>query len=359
MRKTGAIEEVPMAIIGGLDLHRQQITFDCLNTDTGEIRTGQLRPATREAFRAWLAKSFQGRENVRLAVEGCTGWRFVVEEMQRAGVEPHLAEPADTATLRGRKRRAKTDKADARLLRQLLGQERLPESWIPPQHVMEVRTLARLYIALMDERRAWQQRIQAQLYHQGVPPVRGLLTLEGRKAIEAAQLSPTARQMTETALVTITALDEQIEPLRAQLKAIGRCQPGARALMAIFGIGALCGVIIWAELGDCRRFRRSDQAVRFAGLDVTVWSTDGRRPPGWLSHQGSPVLRWALFEAAQAASRSQSPDYDYYAQQRERQSGKNPTLSVARKLLRRCHHILRELGDEAWLPLEEQKDKAA
>jgi transposase len=286
MRKTGAIEEVPMTIIGGLDLHRRQITFDYLNTNTGEVRTGQLRPATREAFRPWLAETFQGRDDVRLAVEGCTGWRFVVEEMQRAGVEPHLAEPADTATLRGRKNRAKTDKADARLLRDLLSQERLPESWIPPQHVMEVRTLVRLYVALMDERRGWQQRMQAQLYHQGVPPLRGLLTVEGRKAIEVAQLSPSGRQMVETALVTIAALDQQIEPLRAQLKSIGGRQPGARALMAIFGIGALCGVVIWAELGDCRRFRRSDQAVRFAGLDVTVWSTDGRpaglvEPPGF------------------------------------------------------------------------------
>jgi len=348
-----------MAIIGGLDLHRQQITFDYLSTDTGEIRTGQLRPATREAFRAWLAKSFQGRDDVMLAVEGCTGWRFVVEEMQRAGVEPHLAEPADTATLRGRKSRAKTDKADARLLRELLCQKRLPESWIPPQNVLEVRTLARLYLALMDERRAWLQRIHAQLYHQGVPPVASLLTFEGRKAIEAAQLSPTGRQMVETALVTIAALDQQIDPLRAQLKSIGRRQPGARALMAIYGIGALCGVIIWAELGDCRRFHRSDQAVRFAGLDVTVWSTDGRRPPGWLSHQGSPQLRWSLFEAAKAAARSQSPDYDYYQKVRERKGGKNPTLSVARKLLRHCYHILRELGDEAWAPLALPAEKVA
>ena len=42
----------------------------------------------------------------------------------------------------------------------------LPESWIPPAHVVEMRTLGRLYCALMDERRAWQQRIHAQLFYQ-------------------------------------------------------------------------------------------------------------------------------------------------------------------------------------------------
>ena len=97
---------------------------------------------------------FDGRDEVAFAVEGCTGWRFVVEELTRARVEPHLAEPADTANLRGRKKRAKTDRADARLLRELLAQQRLPESWAPPSHVLEVRTLGRLYVTLMDERRA-------------------------------------------------------------------------------------------------------------------------------------------------------------------------------------------------------------
>ncbi len=339
-----------MAIVGGFDVHRAQITFDYLDSDTGDVSTGQIRPATRLALRTWLGERFAGRDDVAFAVEGCTGWRFVIEEMQRAGVEAHLAEPADTATQRGRKKRAKTDRTDARLQRELLAGGRLPESWIPPPHVTEVRTLGRLYVALMDERRAWQQRIHAQLFHQGVPVVRGLLTAEGRAALGQAELSAAGRRMVSTALAAIDALTELIVPLRAKLQAIGARQPGARALMAHYGIGALSAAIIWAELGDCRRFSRSDQAVRFAGLDVTVWSSDAKRSAGRLARQGSPELRWALFEAAKAAARTTSPDHAYYVAVRDRLGGKRPTLSVARKLVRRCHHTLRELGDEAWVP---------
>ena len=97
----------------------------------------------------------------------------------------------------------------------------------------------------------------------------------------------------------------------------------------------------------------SDQVVRFAGLDVTVYSSDGKRCPGHLSHQGSPALRWAAFEAAKCAARPGSPDYAYYHQVAERTrgnkqtSGKNPTLAVERQLLRRCYHTLRALGDAA------------
>ena len=88
-----------MTIVGGLDVHRRQITFDYLDTDTGEVRRGRVSPATREGLREWLAR-FEDRK-AAFAVEGCTGWRFVVEELERAGIEAHMAEPADTAALRG------------------------------------------------------------------------------------------------------------------------------------------------------------------------------------------------------------------------------------------------------------------
>ena len=79
-----------MAIVGGFDVHRSQITFDCLDTGTGEVSRGEIRPATRARLRSWLQR-FRGQD-VAIAVEASTGWRFVVEEFEAAGVEPHLAE---------------------------------------------------------------------------------------------------------------------------------------------------------------------------------------------------------------------------------------------------------------------------
>lgn len=348
-----------MTIIGGLDVHRAQITYDYLDSETGEVRTGQVRPATREAVRAWLAGRFGGRCDVKLALEGCTGWRFIVEELQSAGIEAHLAEPADTAALRGPKKRAKTDGRDARLLRDLLLQGRLPESWIPPQHVLEARTLGRLYLALMAGRRTWLQRIQAQLYHQGVPEVAALLTCEGLDALAAAELSPAGRQVIDTALAVIADLERQLQQLRAQLHTLGRSLPGPRALKLHYGIGALCAVVIWAEMGDCRRFGHPDQAVRLAGLDVTVWASDSKRAAGRLARQGAPTLRWALFEAAKCAARQKSPDHDYYQSVRARLDAKRATLSVARKLARRCYHTLRDLGPEALAAPDESIPRAA
>jgi transposase len=114
-----------MSIVGGLDIHRKQLTFDYLDTVTGEVRRGQIAPADREHLRAWLVR-FAGREGVAFAVEGCTGWRYVAEELAAAGIAAHVGEPADTAAARGRKRHAKTDKTDSALLRRLLAEGRWP-----------------------------------------------------------------------------------------------------------------------------------------------------------------------------------------------------------------------------------------
>ena len=129
-----------MPIVGGLDIHRKQITFDYLDTVTGQVRRGQIAPADRAHLRAWLAR-FSGRDDVAFAVEACTGWRYIAEELAAVGIAVHLAEPADTAFARGRKRHAKTDKTDSRHLRMLLAEGRLPECWIPPGHILEARAL--------------------------------------------------------------------------------------------------------------------------------------------------------------------------------------------------------------------------
>jgi transposase len=65
-----------MPIVGGLDIHRKRITFDYLDTLTGQVCRGQVSPADREHLRAWLAR-FADREDVAFAVKGCTGWRYV------------------------------------------------------------------------------------------------------------------------------------------------------------------------------------------------------------------------------------------------------------------------------------------
>src|SRR5215210_213645 len=166
-------------IVMGLDQHRGQVTAEWIETETGEVSRARVVPAHREPVRRFLGR-FRGHE-LEVALEATTGWRFVVEELRAIGAGVHLAEPAETAARRGNKKRAKSDRADARHLRELVMIERLPQSWIPPDHLLDLRARVRLRHTLADQRGEWQQRIQAVLYHHGCPQRRALMTGDGRE----------------------------------------------------------------------------------------------------------------------------------------------------------------------------------
>jgi transposase len=206
-----------MSIVGGLDIHRKQLTFDYLDTMTGQVTRGQVAPADREHLRAWLAR-FSGRD-AEFAIEGCTGWRYVAAELAAAGVGVHLAEPADTAFARGRKRHAKTDKTDSRHLRKLLAEGRLPDCRIPPEQVLEARALLEAYHDLRREHTAWVQRIHAVFFHQGGPAI-GEGTLRGAGAWPRPGPRPprtcrrAGQQQVTVALAMMTCLEDQMHELR-------------------------------------------------------------------------------------------------------------------------------------------------
>jgi transposase len=252
-----------MTIVMGLDQHRAQITAEWIDTETGEIARARVAPAHREPVRR-----FAGRE-LEVALEATTGWRFVVEELRAVGAGVHLAEPAETSARRNKKR-PKTDRADARHLGELLMLDKLPECWIPPDHLLDLRARVRLRHTLIDDRGEWQQRIRAVLYHHGVRHRRDLvlLTAEGHAWLQQAPLPEAAREQVTVALRMIDALDQQLPALDRYLRAYARRQAGCKALMGHFGIGELTSVAILAELGECRRFSSSRHAVRYVGMDA-------------------------------------------------------------------------------------------
>jgi transposase len=341
----------PGAIVAGFDVHLRQITFDCVDSVTGEVARGRIAsdPA---AVEGWVAQ-FCGRE-VHVAIEACTGWLFVARAVQRAGGVAHLAETVETRALRGRKRRAKTDRQDARWLRELLAEGRLPESWIAPEHVRQWRSRLHLRKALIDERTQWLLRIRSVLYHHGISagaPAR-IAAADGREFLKRLDLPLDAHERITVALFMVDTLERQIHKLERELRRLARHQPGCQALMTQFGIGELIALTFLSELGDASRLSSSRKAVRFTGLDIGVHRPDRTSRVGKLTRQGSSSLRWALYEAAQSATRPRSPDYAHYHALRA--SGLTHTrasLTIARKIARRSYHLLHDLGPDALSPV--------
>ncbi|WP_239523974.1 IS110 family transposase [Geodermatophilus normandii] len=340
-----------MGVVGGLDIHRRQITFDYLDERSGELRHGRIAPADRMLLRGWPEHLLADTGTpAAFAVEGCTGWRFVVEELQRAGIEAHLAEPADTSAARGPKGRAKTDRADARLLRELLADGRLPESWIPPAHVLEMRARLQLFKDLREQHTAWIQRLHAILLHHGAPAVSGdLLGGENRRRLEAGEgLSPAGRQAVATALRIIDALNAKLDPLRRQIAAFTARQLGCRALQADYGIGPITAAALWSELGA-----RPASPPRARRCGTPAWTSPCS--PRRRTHRRSPVPA-GLATCAGHCSRPRSvlpaPSLSTTPTTAGRRPDRRRTSHPlgGPQMVRRAHHTLRALGDQALAP---------
>ena len=224
---------------------------------------------------------------------------------------------------------------------------------IPPSRILECRALLETYHDLRAEHTAWVQRVHAVFFHQGAPALgegalrteRGVAEL---RAAAAAHLSPAGQLQVATALDMLAATEARLGPLRQQLRETARHLTGARVLAErLYGVGPIAALALTCWLGGAGRFSSSAKAVRFTGLDITVWSSDRKGPPGRLSRQGPPVLRWAVYEAGKTHARSSAPDHGYYAAVADRKNTKRAALSEARKIVRQACHILAELGDDA------------
>jgi transposase len=206
---------------------------------------------------------------------------------------------------------------------------------------------------LVEERTGWLQRIRATLFHHGVAGAPDdLHSNAGAEFLDSLELPADARERIDVALKLIEALDAQLGPLERELRALARRQRGTRALMRQFGMGELTALVTLTELGDVGRLSASRKAVRMAGIDIGVHRSDRTSRVGKLNRQGSPHLRWALYEAAQSACRPRSPDHpDYVALKARGLTHTRASLTIARKLARRSYHILRELGPAALEPV--------
>ena len=164
-------------LFAAIDIHKQAFQAAVLDPDGGEVVEERFS-ADRESLGRW-ADQWRGRVGV-VAIEATIGWRWVWRELVAIGFDVRLAEPLQARALLGRRRSAKTDRLDARWLARLLAKEMLPESWIPPAQIQQLRDRTRLRKALAEDRRRWGQHLHAYLLHEGGGRARGR-TCSGRR----------------------------------------------------------------------------------------------------------------------------------------------------------------------------------
>ncbi len=324
-----------MSVYVGIDVHRKRSQVAVINQD-GEVLANRNVPNGVETVLGVIGGLPAGTP---AAFEAAYGWGWLVELLEDYGFAPHLVHPLRCKAIASA--RLKNDKVDAAILAQLLRADLLPEAWIAPPAVRQLRALLRHRVQLVRLRTLLRNRIHAVLADHGHDRPAGCWSGPGRAWIDSLPLPSVSREVIDDDLAMIDALQVPIDRLDWEVRQRARSDPRVKVLTQLPGVGPFIALVILAEIGDVTRFGSARKLASWAGLTPTVRGSDRTIRHGHISKQGSAWLRWALAEAAQNAKRSPQVAASYQAMARRR-GRKIATTAIARKLLTRAWHLLND-----------------
>ena len=326
-----------MSVYVGIDVHRKRSQLAVIDA-TGEVLANRNVPNGVEPILKVIGGLPPGTPAAFEAAFG-TGW--LVELLEGYGFDPHLVHPSRCKAIASA--RLKNDKAGAEILAQLLRADLLPEAWIAPPAVRQLRALLRHRVQLVRLRTLLRNRIHAVLADHGHGRPAGCWSGPGREWLASLPLPAASREVIEDDLALIDALEVPIGRPDCEIRQRARSDPRVKVLTQLPGVGPFTALVIVAEIGDVSRFASARKLASWAGLTPTVRGSDRVAHYGHISKQGSVWLRWVLCEAAQTAKRS--PQFaDGYQAIARRRGKKIATTAVARKLLTRAWHLLTDAG---------------
>ena len=275
-----------------------------------------------------------------VAFEAAYGWGWLVELLEELELEPHLVHPSRCKAIASA--RLKNDKVDAATLAQLLRADLLPEAWIAPQQVRDLRALLRHRASLVRLSTLCKNRIHAVLADRGIGEDQVLWAGPGRAWLADLALPPIPRAIIQDCCGLLDTLAIPIARLEGEISALAKPDPRVQALQVLPGVGRLTAMTLVAEIGDIGRFPTARKLCAWAGLTPQVRNSDRKVRHGHITKQGSPWVRGILQEAAQTAKRH--PMFAGAYGELARRRGKNiATTAIARRLLARSFHILTQL----------------
>jgi len=322
-----------MSVYVGIDVHRKRSQVAVIDQD-GQVLTNRN---VNNGVAPILSVIGGLPAGTKAAFEAAYGWGWLVELLEDYGFEPHLVHPLQCKAIASA--RLKNDKVDAAILAQLLRADLLPEAWIAPLEVRQLRALLRHRIQLVRLRTLLRNRIHAVLADHGHGRPEGCWSGPGRAWIASLDLPAVSAEVIQDALALIDALESVTGRLDAEIRGHARSDPRVNVLTRLPGVGPFTALVLLAEIGDITRFASARKLASWAGLTPTVRGSDRTVRHGHISKQGSVWVRWILCEAAQKAKRH--PDFAAsYQAIAGRRGTKIATTAIARKLLTRAYHLL-------------------
>jgi transposase len=320
----------------GIDLHRRRSVIVRM-TPAGEV-LGIVRVDNDPvALSLELAKAGPDPEVV---LEATYGWYWAADLLQACGASVHLAHPLGVKMFGYQ--RVKTDARDSTNLAELLRMDRLPEAWLAPPAVRELRELVRYRAKLVALRSGLKAQVHAVLAKEGVRvPMSDLFGVAGTRLLDELHLGRAYGLRIASLRRLLVAYDQEITMLGREISSALAGDVGYLAIQTIPGVGPVLAAVFVAEIGDVYRFAGAPQLCSWAGLMPRHHESDTTVRRGPITKQGPRLVRWAAVEATQRLPRGskQAADFHRIADRRGTGIGR---VAAARRLLTLVYYGLRD-----------------
>lgn len=325
--------------IVGIDLHLHRSVIARIDEHGNELGWVRIDNDPKKL----IAECRKAGRGGPVAIEATYGWYWAVDALFGAGFEVHLAHPLGLKALRKRKR-VKTDPADAYELASLLRLGSLPEAYIAPPELRELRELVRHRRQLVKAATSVKAGVRALLAKHNIRLT--ATQLDGDTAtglMDALDLPGSYAQRLASQRRLLLVLADEIASVEVDLARRLRHHPGYCNLLKVKGIGPILAAVLVAEIGDVTRFPTAGALCCWAGLTPRHYESDKTVHRGHISKEGDTLVRWAAVEAIQ---RQTEPAVKAVKDGIMARRGKNvrniAKVAAARKMLEVVYYVLRD-----------------
>jgi transposase len=325
--------------IVGCDLHARQQTIAMVDTETGEF-TEKTLCHEGNAVRAFYAAQ---EGPVLVGIEATGSMQWFLELLEELGIECRVGHPAKIRAQETRKQ--KHDRRDARLLLELLSEDRFPEIWMPSSEQRDLRTLLRDRDQWVRMRTRVQHTLQAIALNHALRQGRALWSATGQSALEALPLPPYTSQRRNKLLGLYAQLQKRIRELDQEVEAQARQRPQAERLLTHPGVGPVTALATEVFLGEPSRFATGNQVASYIGMIPCEHTSGKRQRLGKMTKQGNSLLRYLWTEATMHAV-AKDPELKRFYRRKLIQKGMGKARIAA----------ARKLGIRLWIMMRDQID---
>jgi transposase len=236
----------------------------------------------------------------------------------------------------------KNDIKDATELAKRLWREDLPEAWVAPPEVRELRELVRYRAKLVALRTSAKAQVHGVMAKQGIlPTLDDMFGPGGQVLLDKMPLDQPYRYRVDSLRRLIELFDDEVDIAESQVRKRLRGHRGYRAVLALKGVGPVSAAIFVAEIGDITRFSDARHLCSWAGLTPGHRESDDIAHRGHITKQGSTLVRWAAVESV-VRYHGGAPIAPAFRRIQERRGTPIARVAAARRLLTLVFYGLRD-----------------